>query len=320
MKTRNLSIAPVCLAIIVALAIFPTPSPAQLSSLLRLDINGIQWSRLLYEVKSTSVDVTTEVRLEASPPSEAQAAMIKSLQGDPLPVPADGCYKITVDTLIDSMFQPPVQSSDQLWFDPQDASALGRERLRRGADDFKKVYRFTKQGVYRRQKEPAGRQELSQPPDQWTKTVDTFYAYDLAKLGCRNIVDRLLMIYVASASGLLDGGQPLSMCVFGKRQLFQVTLRPGGVHSLKIDYTEANGRTETRRQGEVKAVRIDLEAKPLESDLEKVENFSFMGFLDKISFLLDPASGLPIEMRGEIPPAGIVTLKLKEARYRKGSG
>ena len=40
-------------------------------------------------------------------------------------------------------------ASYQVWFDPDDATAFGRTRLRQGKDDFKKIYRFTQQGVFR---------------------------------------------------------------------------------------------------------------------------------------------------------------------------
>lgn len=320
MKKHTISIWLALLSIIIRWALFPGPVTAQPISRLSLDANRIHWNYLLYEVKSTSADVTTEVRLESQSRPDAIAAMIESRQGDPLPVPAAGCYKITVHTLIDSIIHAPVKSVDHLWFDSQDATALGRDRLRLGDEDFKKTYRFTKQGVFRNQKEPKDKRELSYPPDQWTKVIDWFFSYDVDKLGCPNVVDRLLITYIASASGILDNHQPLSICAFGKRQLFQVKLRPAGSHALKINYVEKNEHGEESRQGEVKAIKIDLEAKPLESDLEKVENFSFMGFLDKISFFVDPASNLPIELRGEIPPVGIVTLKLKEVRLRKGSG
>jgi len=320
MKKCDLSILLALLSIITRIVVFPGSTSAQPYTRLNLDAKRIQWSYLEYEVKSTSVDVTTEVRLEFSTKSEAEAAMIESDQGDPLPVPASGCYKVTVNTIIDSLLQSPVKSVDHLWFDPRDATALGRDSFRQGEDDFKKEYRFTRQGVFRFQQEPKDKKEASKGSDQWTKVIDRFYSYDADRMGCPNITDRLLITYIASASEMLDNNQPLSLCVFGKRQLFQVKLQPAGSQSLKINYIEKNEQGEERRQGEVKAIQINLEAKPLESDLEQVEHFSFMGFLDKISFFIDPVRNLPVELKGEIPPVGVVTIKLKEAHLRNGTG
>jgi hypothetical protein len=320
MKKSNLSLLPVLLLIMVRMVVFPDSALGQLYSNLNLDPKRVQWSYLVYEVKSASVDVTIEVRMEPSTKSDAEAAIVSSGQGDPLPVPAGGCYKITVNTLIDPVLQSAVKSVDHLWFDPRDATALGRDSFRQGEDDFKKEYRFTRQGVFRFQQEPKDKKEASMEPDHWTKVIDRFYSYDTGKLGCRVITDRLLMTYIASASEMLNNNQPLSLCVFGKRQLFQVKLQPTGLQSLKIDYIEKNEQGETRRQSQVNAMQINLEAKPLESDLEAVEHFSFMGFLNKISFFIDSARNLPVELKGEIPPVGLVTIKLKEAHLRNGSG
>ena len=320
MKTYMVSISRGFFLIFTAVVVFAGSISAQPYSRLDLDANRIKWNYLLYEVKSTKADVTTEVLLETASQAEAQTAMIESRRGDPVPVPATGCRKITVNTTIDSMLRPPVKSVDHLWFDPKNATGLGRFRFRQGDEDFLKVYRFTKQGVFRHQKEPKNPKEASLDPDQWTKVIDTFYSYDADRLGCPNIIDRLMLMYIASTSGMVETNQPLSLCVFGKRQLFQVKLRPAGLHPVSADYTVKSEQGADRRQNEVKAARIDLEAKALKSDLEKEENFSFMGFVTNISFFIDPDRNLPIEIRGDTPLVGGIVFKLKEVRLRNNPG
>jgi hypothetical protein len=95
-----------------------------------------------------------------------------------------------------------------------------------------------------------------------------------------------------------------------------VQLKSAGIHSVKIDYIEKKLQTKHHRQGDVKTHKILLETKPLESNLEKVENFSFLGILKNIAFFIDPTSKLPIQISGEIPRAGSVTLKLHEVQLR----
>ena len=320
MKTYMVSISRGFFLIFTAMVVFTGSISAQPYSRLDLDANRIKWNYLLYEVKSTKADLTTEVILETMPQAQAQAAMIESRRGDPVPVPAAGCQKITVNSTINSIFRPTVKSVDHLWFDPKNATGLGRFRFRQGDEDFMKVYRFTKQGVFRYQKEPKNPKEASLDPDKWTKVIDTFYSYDADRLGCPNIIDRLLVMYIASTSGMVETNQPLSLCVFGKRQLFQVRLRPAGLHPLTADYIVKKEQGDDRLQGEIKTFKIDLEAKALKSDLEKEENFSFMGFVTNISFFIDPDRNLPIEIRGDTPLVGGITLKLKEVRLRKNPG
>lgn len=285
-------------------------------SQLQLDANQIPWTQLFYESKSFMVDVAVDLRLQSQSADEVKASLIKNKQGDAIPIPGTGGYKITSDILLDAAFRPPVKIVNHVWFDPADATALGRIRLRQGEDDQKKVYRFTQQGVFRHRKEPKDNEEAKLDPEQWTDELDTFYAYDMAQLGCPNVSERLLLVYIVSTAEQLENDKPLSLCIFGKRQLFQVQLTSAGFESVTVDYVEKKNQSEQRRQGEVKARKIILESRPLKSDLEEVENFSFLGFQKNIAFYIDPTSKLPLQLSGEIPAAGNATLKLQKVQLK----
>jgi hypothetical protein len=110
--------------------------------------------------------------------------------------------------------------------------------------------------------------------------------------------------------------QPLSFCVFGRRQLFHVRLKPEGLHSLKVDFIEKSSQGETRRQDEVTALKLALEVQPLASDLEKVEDFSFLGFHKNIAIFIDPVASIPIQISGIISTVGNATIKLAEVQLR----
>jgi len=184
-------------------------------------------------------------------------------------------------------------------------------------DDFKKAYRFTRQGVFRHRQEPKNKREALLKSEEWTDILDTFYSYIPAQLGCANITDRLLLVYIASAAGMKASSQPLSVCVFGKRKLFRVQLYPAGVQSIQIDFAEINQKTETRRQGKINALKIDFEIEQLTSDLGIDENFSFLGLRKNISILIEPSTNLPIQIRGDIPSVGKAVLSLQSARINK---
>jgi hypothetical protein len=274
----------------------------------------VPWTQLSYRIKNFSAEVDVQVQLESLPAAEVEAALIKSSQGVPIKAWSPESNKITVHYMVDYIFKSPIKTINHVWFNPEDATALGRIRLRRGKADFKKIYRFTQQGVFRHQREPKDQQETSKQPEKWTDVKDSFYAYDLDKLGCPNVTERLVLIYIASASAaeISKSMQPLSFCVFGRRQLFHVRLKPEGFHSLKVDFIETKQQTEIRRQGEVEALKIALEIQPLASDLKKVEDFSFLGFQEDIAIFIDPVSDLPLQLSGEIPMVGKVTIKLHE--------
>lgn len=316
MLVRNKMLSLVLLACLILFGDASNSIGSQSYSKLELDAKQVPWVKLSYQANNFWVDVTTALYLESLSADKVKKALLENLQGDALQIPNTGAYKLTSNTIIDAAFQSPVEIANQVWFDPNDATALGRVRLRQGEDDFKKIYRFTQQGVFRHRREPKDQQEAQKDSEEWTDVADTFYSYSLAQLGCTNVSERLLLIYIASAVEQLDNDNSLFLCIFGKRQLFQVQLKSAGLHSVKVDFVVEKHQTKHHRQGEVKAHKIILETRPLKSDLDKVENFSFLGFRKNIAFFIDPASKLPIQVSGEIPPAGKVTLKLHEVQLR----
>jgi len=291
-------------------------SRAQSFTNLRLDCGRVSWSKLTFSDNRFSVSVTVEMQLKALPAAEVEAALISSPRGIAIqPSTPDAWYSV-VNMIIDPIFRSPVKLMNEVWFNPEDAAALGWVRFDRGEDDQKKIYRFTQDGVFRHRIEPANGREAKQNPEKWTDVKDTFYPYELARMGCPNVSENQLLIYIISAAGDSLTRQPLSVCVFGKRQLHNVRLRSGGTEALKVDFIEKRVSGDVRRQGKVEALKIMIEATPLATHQEEIEEFSFLGFHKDIAIFVDPVSRLPIQASGFLPPIGQVDLKLSGARLK----
>ena len=297
---------------------FINSAQGQSYSQIKLDSNRVPWTQLSYKIKNFSAEVKVKIQLESLPTAEVETALIKSPQGTPINAWCPQTSRITVHYMVDTIFMPPVNTINQVWFNPANAAALGRMRLRRGKDDFQSVYRFTNQGVFKHQRKPQDQQEIQKQPEKWTDIKDRFYAYNLDQLECPNVIERLVLIYIASASAaeISKNMQPLSFCVFGKKQLFHVQLKPEGFHSLKTDYIEKNKQGDIRHRGEVQALKIALDIQPLASDLKRAEDFTFLGFQENIAIFIDPVSGLPIQSSGKISLVGNLTIKLNEVWLR----
>ena len=297
---------------------FSNSTRAQSYSQIKLDPKRVPWTQLSYRIKNFSAGVNVKIQLESLPTAEVEAALIKSPRGVPIKVGGPESNRITVHYMVESIFTSPVTTINQVWFNPEDATALGRIRLRKGKDDFKKVYRFTGQGVYRHRRKPKGQQEILKQPEKWTDVKDTFYAYNLDQLGCPKATGRLVLIYIASASAaeMSKNMKPLSFCVFGRRQLFHVRLKPEGFHSLEVDFIEKKPQGKIHRRGKVQALKIVLDIQPLASDLKSVEDFTFLGFQKDIAIFIDPMSGLPIQSSGKISMVGHLTIKLHKVWLR----
>lgn len=282
----------------------------------RLHPERVPWESLRYRAKNMMVTLTADIQLQSLPAARAQTALLESPQGVTIAASSPQTLHLGLQMMIDFAFRDPVNITNALWFNPDDAAALGRYRLRRGEGDFEKTYRFTETGVFRRNREPQNKVAALGEPDTWPLFPDNFYPHDLAALGCPGAVDRLALIYIVSAAAHLRDGQPLSLCVFGKRQLHRVELQPQGLHSLKVDFVEKKQQTQTRHNGELKALKIALTAHPLPSQLEEPENFSFLGLHKNIVIFIDPVTHLPLQVVGDISAVGSATLKLLEVRLK----
>jgi len=284
---------------------------------LHLDAQQVIWTDLSYEAKSFAVKVKTDINLASCKKNEFESLRLSHPQYIPLPTASSEVYRIDVNTNVDRIFSPPVELLEQTWFEPMQATALYRIRLRRGKDDFKKIYWFTGQGVHRLRREPGSKKEALLPPDQWGELKNSFYGFSLTQLGCPQVTDPSVLIYIVSSYFNSKSKNPLTLYLFGKKQLHQVRLWVDESHRVSIDYIERKGDIKVPRQGKIEVLRVKLEAQPVRSDQDDPEKFSFLGLRRNISIDVNPESRIPVQVRGTIPLVGNVTLKLSEVKVRK---
>ena len=86
---------------------------------------------------------------------------------------------------------------------------------------------------------------------------------------------------------------------------------------VSVSFTEKRQQDEIRKAERLSAIKIAIKAEPLESDLNTVENFSFMGFRNDIFIYIDPASQLPVQVSVNIPTVGKAYLKLRECQTKR---
>ncbi|MGD9080219.1 MAG: hypothetical protein PVG96_12810 [Desulfobacterales bacterium] len=307
-----------CLTILLGFWTLISSAEAQSGFHLDLEPQRIQWSQLSFHAKNFWVEVSTEVHIRYLPASELDPVLLASPQGIPVKLKKSQAAEMTINTIIDPRFRAPVKLYNRIWFNPEDASALGRIRLRRGEDDFKKIYRFTDRGVFRHRIEPKDKGEAGLEPDKWTDVKDTFYPYDTNQLDCPGVSERSVLIYILSAAALSKDNRPLTIGIFGKRQLHRVKLIKAGTRQIKTNYILKNQQQiEMRKDSTVEALKMMITAQSIEPHLEDAEIFSFLGFHKDISIFVETSLGLPIQVSGIIPTVGKVDLKLNQVQLKK---
>jgi hypothetical protein len=303
---------------VICLGRFSGSNWALAFSRLQLDVSLVPWTKLSFEDSRFLVTVTSDVELIPSSRATSSPTSMSNPKVVSSQLSSLNEHYLMVNTIIDPIFRAPVELQNKVWFDPRKATAHRRFRLRLGEDDFLKKYWFTRNGVFRFRREPEGRQEALLPPEEWTDVRETFYPYDLPELGCPTVSEASLLIYVVSAAGVFPDHVPITMCVFGKRQLHKAELRVEGLQPIKINYLVKTGHTELRREGTVQSLKITLEGQSMEKGSEEeVENFSFLGFRKDIVIYLDPVSRIPIRVSADIPTVGKANLNLREVRLKQ---
>ena len=309
-------LAAVCLLTIIGLLMLCPSGRAQSFSHLKLNPKHVQWADLAFHAKNFWVEVSTRLKLKSVPAADVAAALLSSPTGAPVKTTRTEAYQMAIHTTIDPTFRSPVNIHNSIWFNPENTAALGRVRLRRGDEHFKKMYRFTDQGVFRHRVEPKNKKEASLEPAHWTAIKDSFYPYDLTRTGCPFVSERSLLVFILSAADFSKNNDPLSLCVFGKRQLHRVQLQAQGLHPLNVNYIEKTQQATIRKQGTINTLKIAITAEPMDSVLKEAENFSFLGFHDNIVIYIEPVSRLPIQAGGVIPTIGAAQLQLNEVVWK----
>jgi hypothetical protein len=271
----------------------------------------VAWSYASFQAERLGGKVTADLRIATLPAAAEQAAFLPSPRGEPFRVSGPDVLKLSIHIRIDIIGRGPVTVGNHIWFDPLDGTPLFLVRTRLGLDDYYQQFRFTQEGVFRRQREPASAAEAARPPESWTKRGEHFYAYPPDETNCHPVLETSMLIYLLSAATATETRETGPLCVFHKRQLHRVSLQAAPVQAVPFDFLEKKGGGEIRRTGTEPARRIQLKSRPIGSYRGQVEDF----FRDGTLLVLSLDGSLPLMASCELPLIGGVEMKLKEIHF-----
>jgi hypothetical protein len=271
----------------------------------------LSWSYASFQAERLGGKVTADVRIATLSVAAEQAAFIPSPKGEPFRVSGPDVVKLSIQIRIDMIGMRSLWLENHAWLDPRDGTPIYLIRTRAGLEDYYQQFRFTREGVFRRQREPGSAAEAASPPESWSKLGEHFYAYPKGER-CHPVLETSTLLYLLAAAPakMIQDLSPL--CVFNKRQLHRVSLQTAPVAVVGFDYLEKNGETETRRSGSAEARRIRIQSRPIGSYRGEVEDF----FRGDTQVGLSLEGGLPLTGSCDLPLIGRVEMKLKEIRLK----
>lgn len=281
------------------------------------DANRIFWNSLSYETKNFFATVKTDVHLEVFTSEEIEQLLIPAPKGVALHALSSKIFTITVQ----SVFDPRIGSTDyiqsQVWCDFKNAAALQRVRLRQGKKNWEKTYRFTNNGVFRLRKKPNDPNETNPPIEHWTNIEKSFYPYDLKSIGRPCVLEPSALMVLVSLFDFSIGSEPLSLCVFNKKQLHNVQIRATELKRLKVNYIEKSIKSEVWKAGEIDSIKISFKTRSLAGENQKSEEFSFLGLKGDFDIYIDQVSKIPVLVSGKIPGFGKLDIGLCKVELKE---
>jgi hypothetical protein len=292
----------------ILLTVHAPAAPAQPA----LDPGRVPWTFFALQAEKLGNRITTQVRIATLPAAAERARFAPSPQGVAFSPAGPELVKLSAITVIEILGRQPVRIESQVWFDPQNGAPLFCTRTRSGVDDYDQRFWFTREGVHRRQREPASRIEAAGPADAWTKLGEHFYPYGPAARGCPRVLETSTLIYLLSAIPITEKQAAPPVCVFHKRHLHRVRFNPEAAPMVSVDFLEKTPAGENRRSGAMPAQRIRIESQPVGSYRGEVEDFFEDGPLLHVS----PDGRLPLMVSCELPLIGRMELRLKEIHLK----
>ncbi len=278
----------------------------------RLNGSEAPWSSFVLEAKGISGTATAEVELKALPAAAEAARFIDTPRGRPLQPSGDKVNRLSIAATVDVIGGRRILMENRLWFDPGTNTPLYLERTRLGLKDYRQWFRFTAEGVFRLQQEPASAKEAARPPDSWTRHGKNFYPYPTNRPDCPPIIETSQLISFAGFFALEPNTAAGPLCVFHKRQLHRVRLNPQPDRTIDVDYMETRGGDALRRKGAVTAQGVRITSRPIGSYRGEVEEF----FRDGSQLWGSAEERMPLAVSGEVPLIGRVEMRLKEVRLK----
>lgn len=274
--------------------------------------SGVPWSALTLQATQLGSTATTEVTLDLRPAASETPQFIESRRGQPLQASGAAVQKLSVATTLDIFGSRSVRFENQLWLDPLTRTPLYLIRTRFGLKDYHQRFRFTREGVFRQQREPASARETAEPPESWSKLGEHFYPYPPERPAGSPVIETSMLITLVGAFAAEPPDTIAALGVFHKRQVHRVSVQALPAQRVRFDYLEKRAGQETRRAGTVWAPGVAIASRPIGSYRGDVEDF----IRDGSQLFLSPGDFLPLVVSGELPLIGRVEMELKEVHLK----
>jgi len=272
----------------------------------------VPWTQLRFGASKFFLSATATMGVEQVPADEARSGLRSPPEGTPL-VPGSPCLaKITVTTKM------PFGRSEEVtvWIDPSTGAAEQYEKVASGGSPYHKIGRYTRDGYYLWRTSPANGQESSRPPSAWSHRKSHYSSWGGELPTGAVVTDPYALLFLISAASRGEPGTTMPAYVYADGHLVELSFTAKGTTSTHVSFTESWDGGSRKRKGDVPARAVRVSAAGTAGHGGDAVNLGFLGMRGALTILLDPASGVPLAVEGDVEHLGELEARLEKVELR----
>lgn len=272
-----------------------------------LDPERLTWRELTLVASKFGLTSRAVVRIDTVDPGDVATLLPPDAGGGALELPAE-LLRIDLETRFLRR-----RNLARVWFDPRRATAFESSGFDEGRKHYYKASRFSHEGVLSERRRPQRGQEKLDPSAWGPGELELDPFPDWLPPG-EPVTSPGSLLYALSVLPLTESGPPPELATFVGRSVSLVSLVVEGRERTEVRYLERlPGGEERRIRRQVDALRVALRPFTPE-DPEK--GLRLLGLRGVVRVLVDPEARLPLEVRGRVPVAGMIRIRLEAVTRR----
>ncbi|CAA0126197.1 Uncharacterised protein [Halioglobus japonicus] len=197
----------------------------------------------------------------------------------------------------------------QVSFEAATGRVLSRARISSGKEQRMKSYQYNSDHILRERRNAPANSDA--PASQWPITNTKYLDYPASR-GDTVVTSPYMLILLAAQLQAQGPNKSMEVIVNTDLNFYRVKLTSGNGIPVDANYS-VTGQDPV--SGKVDTIAVAIQASP-EDSLVDDDDFSVLGLDGEIILFFDPATGLPLQIRGDAPRIGGTEIKLKSVTMR----
>lgn len=249
----------------------------------------------------------TTVRVERVAAADIAGALRPAPQGEPLPVPAAGLLRVSLSS---SLPFGRTETTSVL-LDPESGAAYQTEKTNHGRRHYRKVSRFTPQGIFTWRTSPDNDGEAAGTPAGWSRLRTELEAPDRNLPPGAVLTDAYALLVLLSSQPWQRQGETRTAHILSEGRLVELTFTAGGLTTMAATFDEETSGGRRRRSGTPVVRPVVVTGRAVAGGEEgRGVDLGFLGMRGALTVVLEHDTGIPLEVSGRADRVGNLVVRL----------